>query len=394
MSFKQHLARASLSFFLLLYSPVSSTAPAMPTHDSANQNLVQETTVQETIVKKKLYEISEIRGLYLHAWSVKKQKKIEDLVQNMKETGMNTVVLDIKSNAGEVLFKTPGSMAEKIGSEYDALGNLEELVKRFHEQKIYVIARQVVFNDPILIKKKPKLGILDSAKNIWSGEMSNRIVPWADPFSEDVKNYNFEVMENACKAGVDEIQFDYIRFPAKKDLVYTYQKEDIPKVEVLKNFLEQAKQICTKYDVKLGLDIFGFSIINQGDLGVGHSFAELIPYLDVISPMLYPSHYSPGNFGFQKPQDEPFQVISKSMAKAHELVAGKCLVRPWIQSFGWNTPTFSEQYIINEIRGVLAGGSNSFLVWNAESNYEILFKALKNAKPSDFVGNLKPLGLF
>lgn len=163
---------------------------------------------------------------------------------------------------------------------------------------------------------------------------------------------------------------------------------------MLKSFLADARAIAQGYGVRVGLDIFGYAIVSQNDLGVGHSFRELAEMLDVVSPMVYPSHYIPGNFGFEKPQNHPFEIVSQSIRKANEAVGGKCLVRPWVQAFGWNTPTYSEDYIIEELRGVLAGGSTSYLVWNANNDYGVLFKSIKKMVGNAVSSIPSLLGLF
>jgi len=319
-----------------------------------------------------------VRGVYLHAWKVRNKSGLNELISEMRKTGLNTFVVDIKSNAGEVLYKTNNSLASEIGSKYNALGKLEVFVKNLHEQGIYVIARQVVFHDPILATKKPELGIHDQHGNLWKGELRHSYSPWTDPYSEKVQEYNLFIMEEACKAGVDEIQFDYIRFPAQKDLVYPNSRQDISKPQVLIDFLRKARSIAKRYDVKIGIDIFGFSIFNRGDLGIGHSFSTLLPYVDVISPMLYPSHYTNGNLGIANPAENPYKVILLSVKKANELAESQgTIVRPWVQAFGWNTPNYSAKYIADEIIGVYDGGSTTYLVWNANTNYAYLFEAME-----------------
>lgn len=244
---------------------------------------------------------------------------------------------------------------------------------------MYVIARQVVFNDPILAQRLQSLAVRDSKGNIWSGEMRNRFVPWVDPYAEEARAYNFGIMREAIRAGVDEVQFDYIRFPARADLVYTHEKKDVQKIDVLKRFLMDARAVTSQEHVKLGIDVFGFSVVNRGDMGIGHLFAELAQHIDVISPMLYPSHYYSGNFGFDRPQDHPFEVVKRSVEEATRIAPSICIIRPWIQDFGWNTPLYradAPAYVLEQIKGVLKGGSTSFLIWNAASNYDASFRAL------------------
>ena len=370
--------------------------PKPPVLSASNQDLPSErgkilsaikaSTTKLRQQERKKYELTEIKGVYLHAWKARNKGGLEELVKNMKKSSLNTVVVDIKSNAGEVLYKTSNPLAKEVGSRYNALGKLENFVKNLHDQDIYVIARHVIYNDPILAKKRSDLAIQDSNGRVWKGEMKNRFVPWVDPYSQEVQEYNLYIMEEACRAGIDEIQFDYIRFPAHKNLVYPHQNQEASildsKIKVLQNFLKQAQAIAGIHNVKVGLDIFGFSIFNKGDLGIGHSFTDLLPYLDVISPMLYPSHYTPGNFGFKRPQDYPYEVVFRSMKLAKEMAKEHgVVVRPWIQAFAWNTPTYSDKYIIEEIRGVCEGGSTSYLVWNANNDYNKLFSAIEKAGP-------------
>ncbi|MBU1199231.1 MAG: putative glycoside hydrolase [Nanoarchaeota archaeon] len=372
---KTILPAVILSAFLS-YAPMSAKqTTTLPQQDKIE---LKTSAIKKQESKKPDYK--EVRGVFLYSWNTRNKDKLEELIDNMKQSNLNAVVVDIKSNAGEILYNTQNDLAKTIESKYSALGNLEKFIKKFHDENIYFIARHVVFNDPILAKKRPDLAIHNQNGEVWKGEMAKSYVPWADPNSAEVQKYNLDILEEVCKAGIDEIQFDYIRFPAHKNLVYSHQEPDTSKIQVLQKFLNDAWLIADKYDVKVGIDIFGFSIYNSGDLGIGHSFLDLLESIDVISPMLYPSHYTTGNFGFEKPQNHPYEVISSSVEKANKMAKEKnVVVRPWIQAFGWNTPTYSIEYIMDEIQAVYDGGSTSFLVWNANNNYDMLFKAIQKA---------------
>jgi hypothetical protein len=77
---------------------------------------------------------------------------------------VNTLVIDIKTDNGHVLFETDNSLSidmNNVRSKYDKAA-LEELK---NSKNLYLVGRVVVFQDPLFAKKYPEEAVFDTAKN-------------------------------------------------------------------------------------------------------------------------------------------------------------------------------------------------------------------------------------
>ncbi len=151
----------------------------------------------------------------------------------------------------------------------------------------------------------------------------------------------------AVELGFQEIQFDYVRFPEgfeKKDesLSYTLgDYEDLEmnnvkkRVEAVTDFVAYAREELSQYGVDVSVDIFGYAATLEETPGIGQNFSRISDNVDVISSMIYPSHWS-SYFGIEKPDTEPYRLVSE-YAKVENEVLGALedppVSRPWLQDF-------------------------------------------------------------
>lgn len=284
----------------------------------------------------------EVRGIYITADTASRKVSFDSLVREVDKNPLNTIVIDVKESNG-VLYK-----------KY----NLDEIVKELHKKNIYVIARQVVFKDYSFTKANPNLSL---------GSREGR---FANPTSKEVREYNINIALDVIKSGVDEIQFDYIRFPDDYHGLSSSKK-----VEAVNLFLKEAKEAIKKENpkVKISADIFGYATWNN-NLGIGQSLEDIAKSVDVICPMAYPSHYSAGHRKLGE-----YEVIKLTVEKANERLKKVGLeknveIRPWIQGFNMKS-NFNQQYMINQIKATRDTGCDGFLIWNAQNIYSIPFSA-------------------
>ena len=101
-------------------------------------------------------------------------------------------------------------------------------------------------------------------------------------------------------------------------------------------------------------------------------------YIDVISPMLYPSHFHAGYDGFANPGAEPYYFIHTGVVQSKKLLSGEATALvPWIQGFDMHSPNFGPNYIREQVRACKEEEIRGFLIWNAGNNYSVSFAALK-----------------
>jgi hypothetical protein len=318
-----------------------------------------------------------IYALYANKWSAGLEKKLNYLITLIKKNNLNSIVIDIKDYSGYLSYKMPIELAEKSGAlNQISILDPNKLIKKLHEENIYVIARITVFQDPIISNYITEYAVKNkSTGGIWK---DNKGLSWIDPAAKDYWNYILDISKDALSRGFDELNFDYIRFPSdgKLDLMsYSYYDEKTPKNEVIKEFFKFLRENLA--GAKISADIFGLTTIDYTDLGIGQIIEDAYLYFDVVAPMVYPSHFAPYSFGYKNPSNYPYEVISKSMGGALKRLeaqtSSKALLRPWLQVFDLGAK-YDKNMIEAQIKAVedVLGKTpyyNGYFFWDPENNY-------------------------
>jgi len=305
-----------------------------------------------------------IRAIYLTAHTIS-TSRFSELIDTLIEYGGNAVVLDIEHGGGQLAFVPENDFLKAINPG-SPTNDYKTIIEDLHEKGLYVIARQVVFNDPYTSRRRPDWRI----RYKWGNGFYD--YRWLDPSRSGVQYYNLMIMEEAAKLGFDEIQFDYIRFPATyhNSLDYWYDEENFDTHDVINHFLKRARIIADKYDVALGVDTFGGIVWGDVDWRiVGQNVEEMAKIVDVVYPMTYPSHYSPGYNGIYNMYYAPYDIVYESIKRFVEKADGNAEIRPYIQGFALRAYNFGEKYIADQIKAGYDAGATGFSVWNARNSY-------------------------
>ncbi|WP_240732970.1 putative glycoside hydrolase [Jeotgalibacillus sp. S-D1] len=324
-----------------------------------------------------------VRGIYVTGHSAG-GGRFESLVDLMNTTDLNAMVIDIKDDFGYLTYE-PGddSKFADIGQPY--IDDPRAMLEQLEENKIYPIARVVVFKDTVLAEKKPELSFTENGQ-VWANGRGESFV---NPFLKEVWDYNIEIAIEAAKMGFKEIQFDYVRFPEgfetrDKTLQYdageyvdTGEKDINYRVNAVSDFVAYAQEKLKPYDVDVSVDIFGYSATLPEAPGIGQNFSEISEHVDVISSMIYPSHWTP-YFGIEKPDLEPYNLIAEyskvENAKLAEL-ENPPVSRPWLQDFtasylgAGNYMEYGAAEVQAQIQALYDNDINEFLLWNAGNTY-------------------------
>jgi hypothetical protein len=282
-------------------------------------------------------------------------------------SGINTIQLDVKDENGEVGF-VPSAvpMARSIGAAKPYY-RPRATVKRIHAKGMYLIGRVVVMEDPVLSSQRPELAI----RNVNGGRWVNHAgLGWSNPYDRRVWEYNVDIAEAAARIGFDEIQFDYVRFPSDGDMsaiVYP-GKTSTPPGWVMAEFVQYAAKRLKPLGVKVSADVFGLSATR--DLGIGQIPKRLGRYLDAIYPMVYPSHYGPGEYNLDDPNGNPGATVAYSLRDFNEQLAGlKVRIVPWLQDFSWAGRTYGLAELQAQIDSARRAKAGGYLLWNAAGIY-------------------------
>ena len=323
----------------------------------------------------------EVKGVYTNAaWNLEANF---ELAENSE---INAFVIDLKESTG-ILYNTKNELANEIGYVY-AQYDLEEVVKECHDHDIYVIGRIVCFKDAALATKYPDRAICDSAGNplAFYNEGSEL---FANPYDTRNWDYLIDLAQEALDMGVDEIQFDYIRFPTGGSTSgaapYFGVEGEVPsKSDAINRFLLTARRrIQDPTGTPVSADIFGIAVSSSLDGEIlGQDWATLgLTSVDSLCPMIYPSHYANGTMMnghvHEYPDKDPYQVMYDALfiGGAYHNLEDYCEVRPYCQAFTasylgeGNYMVYDYEAINDQIRAIQDAGLDEFILWNIMGEY-------------------------
>ncbi len=340
-----------------------------------------------------------VRALYVNAWAAGSRSRMAELIRIARETEINTFVIDVKESDTYLAYDSTGiQLAIEIGAhERPASKWLPRLIKQLQEEGIYPIARIVVFKDRMLAEKRPDLAIRHVNGGIWKDQKGK---PWVNPYNRTVWDYNIAIAREALDMGFSEIQWDYVRFP---DVVPALRQAMVfpgsggrSMEDNIREFIAYSKEQLAEYQVPVTADIFGQVTHMDGDSGIGQQWEKLIDVVDVVLPMVYPSHYYTGFYGFAQPNAHPYEIVRLAMQEAVERTEyvrqqGKPVgeIMPWLQAFSasWmDNITYSAPHVRQQIQATYDAGLKSWVLWNPGSKYDTYVPALRGAD-----GSLSPL---
>ena len=372
------------------------------------------------------------------------------IIKHWREVGGNSVVFDIKDSDGSVTIPFEHPL---LGQHQVYIHDVPKFVHFLHQQNMHAIARIAIFRDERLVVNHPELAV-QSRKNKTAWRENGKLV-WTDPSNPKVQDYDIALAKYVAGLGVDEIQFDYVRFPAEgdqKDAQFVFQKDQrrsphpvptktrrchpddgasaVPdgdptaqpriinrrspqdrqiraaraahakspkrrqpmhanpgpqRTDVITAFLKKAYAELHPTGVLLSLDVFGvMAWQRQVDLAhTGQDIVGMAHYCDVLSPMIYPSHFF-GMDNIAHPGDEPAHFIGESMDRFELITKGSgVVIRPWLQAFHWRTKTYSPEYIKIQVETAKEKGGIGFLFWNAANDYSKPYEAMPEMKAAD-----------
>ncbi len=467
----------------------------------ANENIIIPGILAAPITEKTIPvpKDFEVRAIYLTGIMAASDHGLR-IIRHWREVGGNAVVFDIKDSDGSVNIPFEHPL---LGQHQVYIHDVPKLVRFLHQQNMHAIARIAIFRDERLVKEHPELAV-QSRKNHQAWRENGKLV-WTDPSQPKVQDYNIALAKHVAQLGADEIQFDYVRFPAEgdqKDASFAYQsgqpeatqpepKQDstgnetsangasgndgsgndscgdgrlgrpaeakqggpgttakaavpspkspaepalsersapkgaienspalqrrvapksgnksrrddrtaacrVPRgpqrSDVITAFLKKAYAELHPTGVLLSLDVFGvMAWQRQVDLShTGQDIVGMAHYCDVLSPMIYPSHFF-GMDNIPHPGDEPAHFIGESMDRFELITKGSgVVIRPWLQAFHWRTKTYSPEYIKVQVETARSKGGIGFLFWNAANDYSKPYEAMPEMKSANAASKQNP----
>ncbi len=321
-----------------------------------------------------------VKGIYLTGYTAG-SNRLYQLLDLLKRTELNTMVIDVKNDEGLVTYKTRNELANFVGANRILqIRNLETRMTELKKEKVYTIARIVAFKDNRAGSNRTDLAIKNTKGTVWRDNKGNA---WLNPYNRESWEYILDIAEEAVEYGFDEIQFDYVRFPTdgnRKIIDYGEAAKQESMSEAIAGFMKYATERLNNKGVFVSADLFGQVTTDKGDMGLGHQLEALSVSTNVLSPMVYPSHYYPGVYGAAYPDLEPYRIVYTSMSTAVKRIeelehsGDKALLRPWLQDFtasylkdGYQI--YGPKQVREQIQATYDAGLEEWLLWNAGNYY-------------------------
>jgi len=326
----------------------------------------------------------EVRAVYLTGVMASSEHGLR-IMRHWRELGGNAVVFDVKDSDG--IVNIPFDHPLNSAGHHPYISDLPKLSRFVHSQGMHAIARIAIFRDERMVTTHPELAV-KSRRTDQPWRENGKLV-WTDPSNSKVQEFDIALAKKAAESGVDEVQFDYVRFPAEgdqKDASFAFQTEhpDWKRTDVITHFLDRAYSQIHPSGVLLSLDVFGV-MAWQRPVDLAHTGQDIVgmaKFCDVLSPMIYPSHFF-GMDGYEHPGDAPEHFIGESMDRFEFITKGSgVVIRPWLQAFGWRTRTYSPKYIETQVLVAKNKGGVGFLFWNANNDYSKPYAAMPEMRGS------------
>ncbi len=267
------------------------------------------------------------QGIYLTQYMLEQPSKLDYLIRNAKETGINTFVID----------------HEYYSSHY------APAIAKVKAAGIKDVARIIVFSDG------------------GNAEQIHSQAHWEK---------KLKLANDAIKAGADAIQLDYIRYSSKEPANPQHAKDVY---EIIKWYKEK----IGAQHVPLEIDIFG-EVSYYPSMHIGQDIKMFADSVDGVNPMVYPSHFWP----YQKYSAEPYKTINNSLNALEGQFKNNApfKVHAFIEAANYHyvkktSNAEKQKYLLQEIRAVEdAKDVSGWYVWSANNVYENLFQVLRNNK--------------
>lgn len=353
-------------------------ATATSSQESATNVIIATSTVAPGVVVTHIQTPEHVKAVYMSSWVAGTPSVRSRLIKLIDDTELNSVVIDVKDNTGEISWN-------------GRVRDLDVLIKELHDKNIYVIARIASFQDPLYVKLHPEVAVT----NVTTGKVwrDRKGVPWVDTGSRAMWEYLSAIGKESYARGFDELNFDYIRFPTDGDLKsmrfpVSGEQGLYDKRTIVRSFYKFLHDEFSPLAIPISGDLFGIIATNSNETKtLGQDLGDGLTYFNYVALMVYPSHFYAGTAGYQNPAAHPGEIITYSTKGAIQVaiatasstnsssstlrVASSTLIaklRPWYQDFNMGA-VYTKEMVRAQMEAGYAQGVNSWMLWDPANKY-------------------------
>ncbi len=312
-----------------------------------------------------------VKGVYLTGFSAGSKRAMERIYSLIDSTEINAVIIDIKDASGRLSYQPLDESLRVTGVGTTRIPDIVSLIAKLKEKGIYVIGRIAVFQDPFYALAHPEDAFFDTRTGeIWKDYKG---IAWLRPDSKAVWEYHIQIAQDAQRVGFDEINLDYVRFPSDGPLAYLNKEgQTQSREEIIESFFAYSGPKIQATGAVLSVDLFGLTLSASDDLGIGQKLELIAPYVDVVAPMIYPSHFADGAYGIPRPAEVPYEVIrialSHGISKLEKVGISSTILRPWLQDFNLGA-LYTKEMVRAQIQATEELGLDSWMLWDPRNIY-------------------------
>lgn len=313
------------------------------------------------------------RGIFIPFYGVAEGRpQVEEMLDLVEESPtLNTIVVDVKDDSGQT-WDVDVPLAKENGSSQDYM-DLKKFTDEAHKRGIYVIGRFVVFKDNTAAEGTPEWAVKSTEGGLWEDNIEQN---YLDPFDEAAWDYLADVAIDIIGKGVDEIQYDYVRFPVEgglSTLSFDRESTEQSRTQQIAKFVKYMEERIRPHKAFISADTFGLTAWVDEEQGTGQVLEEMAPYMDYYSPMIYPSLFSSGWNGWEYPTEHAYELVKDSVEISQKRLKGlQTRVRPFLQYYpdtAYNRPFSIPQYR-EQARAANEAGTSGWLFWNVSFRFK------------------------
>ncbi len=302
-----------------------------------------------------------------HAWTYDPMR--EGVLELARQGRINTVQLDIKDEDGLVGYDTRVGLAHEAGA-VEKLYDPAAVLRQLHDMGLRVVGRIVAFRDPAVAEWAWHAGHQDWVVQDPSGQPYSSkygAIAFTNFAHPAIRDYNIALATEAAKLGFDGVMYDYVRRPdgPLSGMVFP-GLTDHPNVSVA-DFLRQSRDPVHEAGAHLSAAVFGIAV-NRPD-EIAQDISLISRYVDYIAPMLYPSHWNPGEYNVPDPNAQPYDIVLRSLQDFRSRTAGSsAIVLPWLQDFSLGV-SYGDAEVRAQIDATHASGIDGYFLWSPVVSY-------------------------
>jgi hypothetical protein len=309
-----------------------------------------------------------VKAIYVSNYVAGSPKLFQKQLGLADRTEINAMVIDVKDASGYAGYDSDVPLVKEAKLSERRIKDVNALMQQLRKHDVFPIARIVCFNDPLLATRKPELAIRSKAGGLWKDRKG---ASYTNPYDRRVWEYLVQLAEEAADRGFREIQFDYVRFPSDGKISDTlYPGKDSLPEDAIGAFLAYARERLESRGVWVSADVFGLTVYVEDDLGIGQRIEKVARNVDIVCPMVYPSHYYAGSYNIADPNSHPYEIVSRAMKDSKQRLDGTgTLNRPWLQDFSLGGVKYGVAEVKAQIKAAEEQGYREWILWDPGVSY-------------------------